>query len=323
MNIYVVHQSALFYLRGNTKRPDVPWRSAMTGCCASAASTRAHKLRSWDFGAGPIDLMVPHSSLRCAPREYIYHVWGGPLPPGAFLDLGGGLFLASPELCFVQVGTGLSIAGLVQLGLELCGTYRLCDGGFRPHCEPLTTVERLKQFVERAEGLPGRKKARKALQWVVDGSASPMESCMLARLCLPPRLGGYGCPLPSMNALVELSRQQRELAGRGRLYGDLYWQEYQVIVEYNGQEWHTGRERINSDARRLNALASIGLKPFLVTADIYKDVELFESLALEVRSCLGRHAMRPTREQVLLRRKLPAELLEQEQLTRIREVHDE
>lgn len=320
MNIYVVSHSALYYLRDGTKLPDVPRRSALLDCCTDVASTRAHEVRGWMFGLGPIDLMVPHATLRCAPYEYAYHVWAGRLPAGAFLDAGGGLFVASPELVFLQMGAELSVAGLVQLGLELCGTYRLTrDGSFQSGCEPLVTPERLKLFVTQAAGFPGRRTALKAVPWVVAGAASPMETRLVARLCLPPRYGGYSCPLPDMNALLELSAAQSDLAGRGRLYGDLYWPARKVLVEYNGEEWHSGRAHITSDARRTNALSALGLKPFFVTADIYNSVGLFDSLAFEVRRALGRHMKQTTREQTLLRRALPAELREQENLTRTRD----
>ena len=320
MNIYVVSFSALYYLRDGMKLPDVPRSATLFDCCTDAASTHAHKMRDWMFGMGPVDLMVPSAALRCAPSEYSYRVWAGRLPAGAFLDAGAGLFMASPELVFLQMGSELSVAGLVQLGLELCGTYRLkSNGSFQSGCEPLTTPGQLELFVTQAVGFPGRKRALRALPWIISGAASPMETRLVIRLCLPPRYGGCSCPLPDMNALLELSTAQCDLAGRSCLYGDLYWPTHKVLVEYNGQEWHSGRAHITSDAQRANALSTLGLKPFFVTADIYNSAEKFDSLVCEIRRALGRHVTHPSHEQNLLRHALPAELGEQEQLTRVRD----
>ena len=54
----------------------------------------------------------------------------------------------------------LSLARLIMLGYELCGTYVLVDKGPAPRRDaPLTTVAKLRTFVEGASNARGRKKA--------------------------------------------------------------------------------------------------------------------------------------------------------------------
>mgnify|MGYP007055184147 FL=1 len=59
----------------------------------------------------------------------------------------------------------------------------------------MTTVERLRAFTENVGPVHGRKKAARALQYVMGDSASPRETALAMLLCLPYRLGGYGIEL--------------------------------------------------------------------------------------------------------------------------------
>ena len=99
------------------------------------------------------------------------------LPERSFVDAGEGFLMSTPEFCFLQMANRLSLARLIMLGYELCGTYVLVDKGPAPRRDaPLTTVAKLRTFVEGASNARGRKKALRALRYVLDRSASPMES---------------------------------------------------------------------------------------------------------------------------------------------------
>ena len=317
MNVYAANTTSTSIWHATTERPRCPRVSVLKGCCANARQTRALKLPDRLVVEGPIELVVPNADLRCIPREFRYHVHGGPFPRGAFCDFGGGLFVASPELSLVQRAASLSVAGVLLLALELCGSYRLmADDGFASGCEALTSAARLKRFVSAAEGMPGQPQAMRVMRYVVDGSASPMESAVLARLCLPLKHGGYACPLPVMNGLLQLTGTLQDLSGRGYLFGDLLWPDEGLLLEYNGEEWHTGRQRITRDALRANAIALSGVKVLSMTADMYNDPAAFHAVARRVLREVGVRYRKPTQSQTAKRLNLPRELREQERLIR-------
>ena len=121
-------------------------------------------------------------------------------------------------------------AGGSRKGREACpfGTGAACraaesaESGFdrRP---PLTTVARLERFLEQPtlKGARGRAVARRALRHVAEGSRSPMETAMAMLLCLPPRMGGYGFPLPRLNKAVAMQRYLRSIPAKRRYVCDL------------------------------------------------------------------------------------------------------
>ena len=317
MNVYVSHISAVRYrheeYEGCNSRPR---KAALTGCCRSARELRAFRLRPQLFGGAPVHIMVPDATRRISCEGICCHVCTQHMPRGSFTDEGGGLYVASPGLALLQMAPQLSIPGLLLLAMEFCGTYRLqlADEGACFDCTPLATAGELCRYAQRAKGFAGRDAALRALRWCVDGAASPMESELVARLCLPPLLGGYGCPLPGMNARQKLGERQRVLAARGCLFGDLVWPQQGLVVEYNGQLWHSGRDMLTRDAQRANAVAALGLKMLTVTADIFNDFDAFDAFTHEVMKTLGMRQRTATPVQVLRRRLLPEELRQQEKL---------
>ncbi len=85
------------------------------------------------------------------------HAWGREYPPGSFVKAGYDVFVESPELSFVRMASAYPIARAVEYGCELCGRYALSrtEAGF-VECPAVTTPERLRRYVQRADGLPGQ-----------------------------------------------------------------------------------------------------------------------------------------------------------------------
>lgn len=119
------------------------------------------------------------------------------VPAGAFVDLGEGIAISSPELLFVELSQELPLPNRLMLGLELCGGFSLAPDGAEGGATamgvaPVTSVARLSAFVDACEGLRGRKRARRALRLIADNAWSPMEALVAAMLALPLEEGGYG-----------------------------------------------------------------------------------------------------------------------------------
>lgn len=209
--------------------------------------------------------------------------WAG---DGDYLSLGNDIYIACPELAFLQSAETLSVPELAFLGLELCGAYVSRDGAFERN-RPPTCREALAEYLDRHAGVRGVGKAREALEFVVDGSASPRESQCVALLCLPQRFGGYGFKLPQVNAKVNLNAGQRRMLGKSYLRCDLLWEERMLAIEYDSDSCHSGAEKINDDSLRRNVLRTIGITVIDVTNAQIKSAEAFHGIAVQVERLLG------------------------------------
>lgn len=284
MDVFFGYGTALAYLRlaamdDASGRP-AAWRADELGERFATSSalpvnrnTRdyardALKPAGWPDPLLPAGLVVPSAGARGQSDLYACHVWRPPLPDGAFWALSPDTFVSSPEFCFAQMARQLSVGRLALLGFELCGSYALAkDGpGFRPRA-PLTSVARLAAFVAALGSFKGVKHARAALSFLIDGAASPMESVLVALLCAPGRLGGYGLPLPQLNARIQLPPAARSMTRSTYFSCDLLWPEARLAVEYDSTLFHTGAERIAADSERRNALAYLGIDVVSVTRD--------------------------------------------------------
>ena len=214
-----------------------------------------------------------------------------PLPADSFRRVDVGIYRASPELCFVRLASRLSLEQLIQLGMELCGTYVLRPDtrrGFDNHDSQLTSVERLSAYIEELGQTKGLARARKALKYVRDGSASPMETCQYMLLCLPLRMGGYGLTGAEVNGELPLSPRAALLAERESFRCDLFWRDKGVAVEYDSKEDHLGLAAFVRDNAKRNVLMDMGIKVYIVSSNQIIDPEQFDVVAHMVARAIGK-----------------------------------
>ena len=216
------------------------------------------------------------------------HVFSGETPACCFMHVDTGLFVSSPEFCFLQLANQLPLVKLIELGYELCGTYSLPTAGdpdipargFYSR-QPLTSTDRLDAFIAGMPNVKGRKKALRALRYILDSSASPMETKLSILLTLPYLLGGFGLITPELNGRIIIPKAIRKSASRASFACDLYWPDYALAVEYDSDQYHTGSKRIADDAKRKNALASLGVTIITITKQqIYNPAELEKAARL-------------------------------------------
>ena len=247
----------------------------------------------------PIDVMVGTPNARRPSKTLRPHVCPSSLPDGAFLNAGGGLFVSSPEFCFFQMASECPLAKLIALGIELCGSYSLPDKDTaildqETHesalydLKPLTSKKKLKAFISHTNGWHGHKQASKAIQYITDGSASPMETILCIFLTLPYRYGGYGLPLPELNGRIYPEKEAKRFVGREFYRGDLLWRKAGVVAEYNSDLEHASPDRIARDAIRRSDLALCGIYEVTVTKRQVFYTELFEKVARQIASKIGR-----------------------------------
>lgn len=214
-------------------------------------------------------------------------VFSGSLPANSFVRTLGRLYVVCPELLFIQLAHRLELVPLLEVGHELCGSYRLGEDGPVYGREPLTSVAKLKAYARRAEGVPGRRRALHALQWVADGSASPAETALSIMFRLSYRYGGCSLGSPLLNHEIALPPAAARILGRSTLRPDLFWVEAEHPTEFDGVRFHTTREQLTYDERRRNAYAAMGMSVTVLTTRHLCSIDLFDDMVEVIRRNTG------------------------------------
>ena len=176
--------------------------------------------------ANPAHFIVPNTLSRVRTARITCSVFDRRIPSSALVNVGDGVFVASPELCLLLEARTAAFASLVETGYELCGSYRLAassDAGMMSDQLPLTSTSKLQSFLSRARNLNGVDTARKAVPHILPNSESPKESQLSILSSFPGRLGGYGFPQPTLNHPVRISEKARGRNVGGTCRCDLFW----------------------------------------------------------------------------------------------------
>ncbi len=224
-------------------------------------------LRSLGLLQRPVHLLVPptrHGHFHASLRTHCCSL--GALGPYLTKQIREDVYCCGPELAFIQMAGETSLIGAVVLGHELCGTYspfaQMISGFYeRP---ALTSVDKLRAATDAVSGMRGVKAARKALRWIRDGSASPMETVVSCMLSLPTAMGGYGMVLPKLNHEVTLDANEARIAGTSKPRIDTAYTEVLVGVEFDGKDYHRDAE---ADRKRREALAHKGWTIYALNVD--------------------------------------------------------
>lgn len=297
MRAFTSHDTALAYWREHFPLDSEPGKPARISGVEKCAYKKADVLEcvpeTFRIPDKPVDILLFDAGDRRWSKQVSCCVWTMAIPENAFYRVGS-MYVSSPEFVFLQMASKLTLSQLIALGCELCGTYVLLPQGnthpsaideYPTRIAPLTNVAALRTFAEKANRAHGKAKALRALNYVVEGSRSPMETMVYMLLCLPPKLGGYGIPKPDMNAEIPLDEEGQAIARRGSCYGDLCWPGASLDVEYHG-EVHVGAAQMKSDVGRELGIEHMGWRVITVTSAQVFDADRFEVVAREVASRL-------------------------------------
>lgn len=308
--------------------------------CSGANDRRSNRefvARLWT-GPVPRDAVVPLRGDRALGRAFRHeppgHARSGdPVEPG-------GVLVSAPEFALVQMASGMSRARIAELGMQLAGTYRRLrppaavpyagiprstmdcfpDGSSPASClrataygiEPLTSVERIRLFLDAHPGLRGSGRVRAALADMTDGVASPLEAWFHLLACMSRRFGGFRLPAPMVNRPLELSPLAAEFAGAAAIVPDMSWADRRgkvaAVVELNGHGYHGGRAGVDKTSRRSKAYAAMGVSCLTVTPEELADQGHFENVMRELSRAAGVRFVAPDARMrartALLRREL-------------------
>jgi len=301
MEWIICHKTALEFWIKSSAREALAGRkvSANTLSINPPSAKELRKGNPWGLSM-PLHILVRTRNARKVSKNLICHVGSIQFPKGSFIQVAQGLTVSSPELCFMQLASDLSLPELVAIGYEFCGGYRLDkindpERGFRDDI-PLTNTAKLASYITRATGLRGRTKALKAIRFIADNSSSPMETALAMQLTLPYGLGGYGFPMPLLNYPIGISTEYLKATKKKNYRCDLYWPEHQVSVEYDSDTHHTGSDRITRDAIRRNAITSTGIKVLVVSKRQVDSTGELRKVAVELGKLLNRRLQCPMPE---------------------------
>lgn len=302
--LYAGYRTGLAFWRGN---PDADPGSFERGEPFVGVPRRASEiilddassifLNSFDMP----DLLVPSKEYRCRPRHYAYSEYSGELPGRSFVRVADQLCVPSPEMCFALAARTVQLEELMELGNELCGTYSrpavAGQGDIVQRKGPLATPDSIRELLSCCEGR-GVVRAQSALEYVLPRSASPMETAVMLLLCLPVRRGGYGLPLPEFNARIDFHGRSRAVARRGFARCDLFWNEANLDVEYNGRPYHEGELEYASDSDRIEALKMEGVEVITLARSHVLHLQPFEVKVRQIYQVLGKRWRTPARKQL-------------------------
>ena len=273
---------------------------SLAGGAPTVAKIEMFESEHPDLSLETIDVLVQYGDQRKVPHTK-NHVRSLSFPDRSFYRLDDGVYVASPELCLLQLASKLSEPQAVKLALEMCGGYAIDvhdeEMGFckRP---PLTSASKLDAYAKRLYKQGGGARALHPLRYVADNSASPRETALYMLLCLPPRFGGYGLALPEMNKRIELSPREQLVLGNRYFECDLYWAEKRVAVEYDSAQYHTAQEKQERDAIRRNLLEHHGVHVITATRQQVSDEGQFDKLARQIARAVGKRLRAPKQEYV-------------------------
>ena len=304
MDACLSHDAALRWLLGNPN----PLATGQGHPCAGGLPARAPsdeeaaELMRLSGIKAPLETLVSAKGGMRSSRMVRCHLERHTLLPGSLIRMDG-FIVCSPEYAFLQAATTGDLIDAVATGYALCSAYRLdarARGGIsvrKPPDMPLTSIQRLSDYLKASDGVKGIVRARRALRYVAENSFSPMESGIAMCLSLPLNLGGRAL------GSVELNPELRVRVGTDqhgkRLYEtrrpDLLMTytprggvRRQVAIDVDSAATHSSARDLARDAARRNELQSSHDIPHLsITGSQATDFVTFSRFIDLVRLSLG------------------------------------
>ena len=298
MRIFLCGISALqWWVRAQTRgAPSAYVGKAAFVDCAPTAKSIQHVFDSIPFLTPPLHVLVPTDKDSRAILNVATHVSSFDYGELSFVRVSDGVYVSSPELCFIQVSSSLDFHSAVKAGYMFCGTFYEERFGASKDAStsrslgrryPITTTRDLRRCIEQNAGLRGVSRAKGVLPYVVDGSASPRESDLAMRLMLPGSRGGFGFEGARLNWRIDYSAYARLLARSSHCVADMCWPSEKLVVEYDS-DLHLTSEYIAHDAIKRSALEEDGYKVISVTKLQLDDIGEMRKVARQVAKCLGK-----------------------------------
>lgn len=241
-----------------------------------------------------IDVAVA-SKVHVYPSSHFkFHIYSGKYPKGSFYRLNETIYIACPELMFCQLASTYSFEKLLLLGYEICGTYSYNDHspiGFSNNLCPLTNVHNISNYISELKkcsyNFSGLKNAKKAVDYILENSASPQESRLSILLTGPRSIGAFGLKNCSLNSKVKLTSKAAQICNQTFVFPDICIKDKKIAIEYDSDYFHDNENQNRKDKRRINALHYDGWKTYTFVADQFYNYGAVKNLAIDILKSSG------------------------------------
>lgn len=254
----------------------------------------------------PLYISAPNAVYRRKTQSCIVRSRDNPFPENSFFYLTEkqfDIYIACPELCFLQVAREQDMIDLLLFGFDICAIYYVTkEAEFGQAGRiPLTSVETLRQYISEAHAFYGASKALNALRYIRNDSNSPMETRLAIFLILPESLGGCGIPWIEMNSPITLLPEGAKLLKYKTVRGDMVIHIARMVIEYNSDKVHLNSQSYTDDMNRQSAVKNAGYKYFAITKGNVNDISSLMGVVNIIRKELS---LPPLDENDLQRQKL-------------------
>lgn len=290
-NLYLGYETAKWYWEhafnaAQTLRT-CSYASSLNGCVTTTTDVY-EVVEGTLFEKMPLHVMTKQTHSNNS-QNIFFHEHGSSFPKYSFVQLAPNIFIASPQLSFIQICCSHSFGQAFLYGCNLCGVYALSDAngyGVEKRTR-IISVRRLQSFADENKGIYGLVEARKISKYLVNDSASPRETAAFGALTLPLMYGGMGLSGASLNSRIDIPKRY-EWPGKRKFYvADIFWPEAKVAIEYDSDVAHAHRYGIYRDSEKRNTLISMGYTPLCITSVQLDNPSDFALVADVVRRSLG------------------------------------
>ncbi len=303
------------------RRPLPPGFASHVPCYPEAAGVIADLIAASSssffapFGAGSpgfIHCMVGEGWTRTFCDGFKLHRGAHAFRWPLFIQADRGIYLASPELAFVQATIRCSDISTLMLAMEAAGSYSTSRTSFCPcpQTGPVLSARRLETFISKRLRIKGASvlRNRNIVRFLAEGSASVQESKLALMLGLPLWLGGRGLGIPVMNRRIDADGTASGIAARGHFRADLCWPEFNIDVEYSSRKHHNDPKSRVRDIERDHALRHLGWTAIHVSEVDISSPATLDSIAKDMRRMMGLRVGRYPADYEEKRRALEREL---------------
>lgn len=240
---------------------------------------------------GKLHLLVGGASERSTSEFVQFHCSQNlsKLPPGSFYQIGPSIYVASPELCFVQLASELPFLELVRAGFDLCSRYQLSpyERMQTTECEPSATRASISRFLaQMPKGFYGLGKARTAARWILENSRSPRETSLAMMLHLPSQIGGFQISNMELNRRIDPSDTARLLTRKSSFEADVYFPGQHRVLEYESDLCHSNYVQGSHDYEKISALQAMGYEVTPITTWQMNTFESLEALVVDAKRAM-------------------------------------
>ena len=304
MSIYLGYDTAYRFWNLPIPRTSTLGAARLAGPCDEARTgagdldeTLARNPRLAKLGM-PLHIVVPHGCSFTHDRFQRHSCRYQ--SQNSYIRLTEDVYVATPELCFLQMARGLGLLKLVLAGCRLSAVQVPSANGGQDHeiVPAATSSRRISWYLDHfaTKNAPGLDIARKAAGLVIDRTASHRESQVAMVFFLPSELGCFELEPAECGTEIKVDPELQRHTHQSSYYPDFYWPGHKLVLEYDSNAWHATRTGLNHDSERDAAYGAMGLTAISLTNGQLGNTHLLDTVYMRLCQKMGIMPLAPTEE---------------------------